>query len=87
MGLAIVLGLRLTVPLTILRWPLVGGLLAIAADTVDILFFQFFGFPSFIGYHELDKLLDTYYLILEVIVAQRWRAYREGSLPPCSPTA
>jgi len=70
--------LRLTVPLTILRWPLVGGILAIAADTVDILIFQIFGFPSFIGYHEIDKLLDSYYLILEFIVAQRWTGLPRG---------
>jgi hypothetical protein len=71
MGVGIVLVMRLTVPLTIFRWPLLGGVLAIVADTVDILVFQAFGFPSF-GYHELDKLLDTYYLAIEVIVAQRW---------------
>ena len=71
MAIAIVLVMRLVVPLSIFRWPLVGGILAIIADTVDILFFQWLGFPS-IGYHELDKLLDTYYLAIEVIVAQRW---------------
>lgn len=78
MGLAIVLALRLTVPLTILRWPLAGGIVAILADTVDILIFQIFGFPSFIGYHEIDKLLDCYYLVLEVIVAQRWASLPRG---------
>jgi hypothetical protein len=78
LGLAIVLGLRLTVPLTILRWPLAGGVLAILVDTVDILFFQTFGFPSFIGYHEIDKLLDSYYLVLEVIVVQRWPGMPRG---------
>jgi hypothetical protein len=71
MGVWIVVVMRLTVPLTIFRWPLVGGVLAIVADTVDILFFQWLGFPS-IGYHELDKLLDTYYLAIEFVVAQRW---------------
>jgi hypothetical protein len=71
LAIAIVLVMRLVVPLSIFRWPLVGGILAIIADTVDILFFQWLGFPS-IGYHELDKLLDTYYLAIEVIVAQRW---------------
>lgn len=72
MGIIIVLALRLTVPLTILRWPLLGGILAILADTVDILIFQMFGFPDFIEYHQADKLLDSYYMALEVLVAQRW---------------
>ena len=78
LGLAIVLSLRLSAPLTILRWPLAGGILAILADTVDILIFQIFGFPSFIGYHEIDKLLDSYYLVIEVIVAQRWAGFPRG---------
>jgi len=71
-GIIIVLALRLTVPLTILRWPLLGGILAIVADTVDILIFQMFGFPDFVEYHQADKLLDSYYMALEVVVVQRW---------------
>lgn len=74
MGLAIVLVVRLLAPLAIFRWPLAGALLAIAADTVDILIFDVFGFPGFIEYHQVDKLLDSYYLAIEFIVAQRWGA-------------
>lgn len=71
-GLAVVLVIRLLVPLTILRWPLPGALLAIAADTSDILIFNFLGFPSFGSYQEIDKALDVYYLGLEMLVALRW---------------
>ena len=71
-GLVIVLVVRLTAPLTILRWPLAGAIIAIVADAIDILFFQAFGFPTFIGYNEIDKLLDLYYLSLELIVALGW---------------
>ncbi len=71
-GPALVLLIRLLVPLTIFRWPLWGGLLSIVADTIDILIFQSLGFPDVIGYHELDKLLDVYYLSIEVIVVQAW---------------
>src|SRR2546423_4412934 len=71
-GLAIVLAIRLTAPLTILRRPLAGAVIAIVADTTDILIFQAFGFPTFIGYNEVDKLLDLYYLSLELIVALGW---------------
>lgn len=72
LGTVFVLVVRLVVPLTIVRWPFWGGLLSIAADTIDILMFQLWGFPGFIGYHELDKLLDVYYLSIEVVVAQGW---------------
>jgi hypothetical protein len=65
------------VPLTILRWPLAGAILSIVADTLDIIFFQLFGFPS-VGYHELDKVLDLYYLTLEAIVVQRWDPFPRG---------
>jgi hypothetical protein len=71
LGVAIVLVMRLVVPLSIFRWPFWGALAAIVADTVDILFFQAFGFPH-MGYHELDKILDEYYLAIEFIVVQRW---------------
>ena len=32
----IVIALRLVLPLTILRWPLAGGLLALVVDAVDV---------------------------------------------------
>lgn len=71
MGLELVLAIRLVAPLTALRWPLAGGVITIAADAIDVVIFQITDFPS-IGYHRFDKLLDTYYLALFVIVAQRW---------------
>jgi hypothetical protein len=71
-GLTLVLAIRLTVPLTIVRWPLAGGLLSIAADTIDILLFDLFGFPSVANYQQIDKILDCYYLAIEFLVVQRW---------------
>jgi len=53
----IVIALRLVLPLTILRWPLAGGLLALVIDAI---------------YAQLDKWLDLYYLTLELVVARRW---------------
>lgn len=64
--------LRLILPLTILRWPLAGGLLALAADALDIVFASLVDLGGLWNYHSLDKYLDTYYLGLEAIVAQRW---------------
>ncbi len=66
--------LRLVIPLTILRWPLAGGILALAADALDIVFASLVDLGGVASYHQLDKYLDTYYLGLEAIVAQRWLA-------------
>ena len=77
MGTLIAAAIRLVVPLTILRWPLAGGVLAIAADTIDILIFNAWGFPS-MGYQRFDKLLDLYYLSLELAVVQRWLPFERG---------
>ncbi|MBI5289137.1 MAG: hypothetical protein HY873_09210 [Chloroflexi bacterium] len=74
MGTSVALVVRLALPLTIIRWPLAGGLLAIAADTIDILIFNALGFPE-MGYQRFDKLLDLYYLALELVVVQRWAPF------------
>ena len=66
--------LRLILPLTILRWPLAGGVLALVADALDIVFASLIDLGGLWNYHSLDKYLDTYYLGLEAIVAQRWLA-------------
>jgi hypothetical protein len=73
LGLTVVLVIRLSVPLTIFRWPLLGGLLSIVADSIDILIFDVAGFPAHGSYQEWDKALDCYYLAIEAIVAQRWQ--------------
>jgi len=74
----IVIALRLGLPLTILRWPLAGGLLALVVDALDVVLVDSLamalGEPPEFGpfYAQIDKWLDTYYLALEVIVARRW---------------
>src|SRR6266508_2425776 len=73
-GELIIIGLRLGVPLLILRYPLAGGLAAMALDGLDVVLIEFIPGGSFGGhYHTLDKLLDSYYLSLELIVALRWK--------------
>ena len=66
--------LRVLLPLTILRWPLAGGILALVADALDIVLASLVDLGGLWQYHNLDKFLDTYYLALEAIVAQRWTA-------------
>jgi hypothetical protein len=80
----LVIALRVFVPLTILRWPLGGALLAMALDAVDVvlvdLFAKILGEPPEFGpiYPALDKVLDTWYLSLELFVA--WRDWPERLL-------
>jgi hypothetical protein len=73
-----VIALRLVAPLTILRWPLVGGIIALLVDAFDVILVDalagLFGEPLGFGalYPQLDKWLDTYYLTLELVVSRRW---------------
>ena len=73
MGLIIVLALRLTLPLAILRWPFWGSILALAVDTADIIVFQLTDFPRW-EYQRFDKTLDLYYIALQAVVAQYWES-------------
>lgn len=72
-GQMIVIGLRLVVPLMILWRPLPGSIIAMALDALDVVIVEFFG-PGGMGehYHNIDKLLDTYYLSLQAWVALSW---------------
>jgi hypothetical protein len=78
MAAIIVIAMRLFLPLTILRWPLGGGLLAMLVDAIDVVLVDAIatavGQPGEFGpfYAQIDKWLDTYYLGLELIVALRW---------------
>lgn len=75
-AIIVVILIRTLVPLTILRWPLLGGILAIVADASDLVIFDWLGYdqvrfrPDL--YHPFDKFFDTYYLFLEFLVTRRW---------------
>jgi hypothetical protein len=73
-GETIVIGLRLFVPLLILRFWVTGGIIAMLLDGADVIItdaLDLGGFGS--HYAELDKVLDSYYLALELLVALGWR--------------
>lgn len=72
-GQIIVIALRVIVPLMILWRPLTGGIIAMLLDAFDVVIVEFFG-PGGMGphYHNIDKLLDTWYLGLEMWVALGW---------------
>ncbi len=82
----IIVLIRLVIPLSIPRWPLLGGILSLIADALDIVLATLLNRYADLGglwnYHQLDKYLDTYYLAIEVGVAQRWE-----SLPRWTATA
>ena len=74
MTLLLVILIRLLVPLTILKWHLMGPLLSIAADASDVVLFDALGGPSYMGgaYHTVDKLFNMYYLSFMLYVSFRW---------------
>jgi len=72
-GEVIIILLRLIVPLAIFRYPLAGGIAAMLLDGVDVVLIELIPGGSFGDhYHTLDKLLDSYYLTIELLVALRW---------------
>lgn len=78
MAALLVIALRIFLPLTILRWPLAGGILALVVDALDVVLVDaiagLLGQPPEFGstYAQIDKWLDMYYLSLELLVARRW---------------
>ncbi len=80
MAVAIVIALRLILPLSILRWPLAGGVLAMLIDAADVVLVETFArllgeSPEFgPAYAQIDKVLDLWYLSLELVVTRRWDA-------------
>lgn len=75
-GALVVAALRLLTPLTILRYPFWGMLLAVAADAADIVILDKTGWGVLAGkdYHALDKLLDSYYLAFAFFASLKWKS-------------
>lgn len=78
MGPVIVALLRIFLPLSILKWPLAGGLLAWVLDAIDVEIINTLGFwDDFkfknLDYQVLDKYLDMFYLSLELYVVLSWK--------------
>jgi hypothetical protein len=72
-GAFIVIALRLIVPLIIFRYPFWGGIVSMLLDGADVILIDLIGLGGFGGqYHATDKVLDSYYLVIELIVALRW---------------
>lgn len=72
LGPLIIILLRLLIPFTILRWPLVGGIICMLLDGGDVVLIDVINKGDFSHYHLLDKYLDMYYLSFEVYVSWKW---------------
>lgn len=69
---AIIAAIRLLIPLSILRFPILGAILAILLDYYDFELLRFLGKGDLTYYQDLDKSLDLYYLSLEAYISTRW---------------
>ena len=75
MTIVLVLVIRLLVPISIFRWPFWGVVISILADAADVVLFDRLGWGVLEGlevYHEIDKLLDIYYLSFAMWAAWQW---------------
>lgn len=72
-GQVFVVALRVVLPLLILRKPLLGAILAMLLDALDVVIVELFGAGGMGDhYNSIDKVLDLYYLGLEAWVALSW---------------
>lgn len=67
----LVILLRVAVPLVILKFPFIGGLLSAGLDHFDLNLASAFG-EEIQNYQRVDKILDFFYLSLEALVALSW---------------
>jgi hypothetical protein len=73
LDLPTVLTLRLTVPLLIFKFPLIGLLASIHLDNIDWIFFNVQNDSQYFVYQVIDKVLDTYFLTIALLVAWTWK--------------
>ena len=64
--------IRIAGSLPVLRWPLAGGVLAIAVDLSDLLLRDVLDLGGIPDYQAFDKWLDQVYLGAFLVVALRW---------------
>jgi hypothetical protein len=68
----VIAAIRIAGSLPVLRWPLLGGLLAILVDLSDLLLRDLLDLGGVPDYQGLDKWLDQVYLGAFLVVALRW---------------
>ena len=72
---ALAAGLKLAAALPVLRWPLAGALIAIAADGLDVVVMNYvdLGGGGIRNYHAFDKWTDLFALATFFLVAVGWK--------------
>lgn len=70
--LVIVSAFRVASSLPVLRWPLAGALIAIAADLADLPLINLLDIGFMDHYQEWDKYIDQVYMATFLVVALRW---------------
>lgn len=70
---ALLISLRLLVPLSILRWPLLGIIIAINLDLNDWYSYVFQNTIDYENYQIWDKFLDIYYISLAAFTSRFWK--------------
>ncbi|MDZ7728688.1 MAG: hypothetical protein U5Q44_11105 [Dehalococcoidia bacterium] len=70
--LVIVSAFRVAASLPVLRWPLAGALLAIAADLADLPLINLLDIGFMDHYQAWDKYIDQVYMATFLVVAIRW---------------
>jgi hypothetical protein len=68
----VIAAIRILGSLPVLRWALLGGLLAILVDLSDLLLLGLLDLGGVPDYQRLDKWLDQVYLALFLVVSLRW---------------
>jgi hypothetical protein len=68
----VIAAIRIAGSLPVLRWPLLGGLLAILVDLSDLLLRDLLDLGGVPDYQGLDKWLDQVYMGAFLLVALRW---------------
>ena len=68
----VIAAIRIAGSLPVLRWALLGGLLAILIDLSDLLLMGVLDLGGVPDYQGLDKWLDQVYLALFLVVSLRW---------------
>lgn len=65
--------LRLIIPLSIFRWPLLGTLASAMMDVIDWSLIPFAKASDYIVYQNWDKAMDLYYLTFAFIMTYKWK--------------
>lgn len=68
----VIAAIRIAGSLPVLRWPLLGGLLAVLVDLSDLLLLGLLDLGGVPDYQGFDKWLDQVYMGTFLVVALRW---------------